>query len=342
MKTSKPHYLNALKIDEMIRNKIFPSVAKMKRELELSERQILRIIKDMKLNYNAPIVYDKEKKGYCYLLDGFSISDISLNEEESFALQMSNVFLARVLGGSKLYKRISAGLSSLQHRAEVYDNEEGKALADRIHFAVNATNLGADLLYKQQDFETLLFNSIKRGQILKLTKRSWKTKELNQETVLPLFVVLHDGFSWLLFCLKFQAFSADLKSVSMELCNFELIPFSDITAINIYKNGHAKPVEIKNNVTFSCNNAVTSTTEPGLHGGNEKKGASFDFSIQFPELTDAEPYDVLIHFNVDDSFEYVVTENLLDGAYHKGDEPWEKPMRLEHNNLEDLCKNIII
>lgn len=73
MKTSKSQYVNVLKIDEMIRNKIYPSVKKITRELELSERQVLRLIKDLKTNYNAPIEYDREKKGYCYLLDGFSV-----------------------------------------------------------------------------------------------------------------------------------------------------------------------------------------------------------------------------------------------------------------------------
>ena len=40
-KTSKSQYLNVLKIDEMIRNKIYPSVKKITHELELSERQVL-------------------------------------------------------------------------------------------------------------------------------------------------------------------------------------------------------------------------------------------------------------------------------------------------------------
>lgn len=341
MRTSKTQYLNALKIDEMIRNKIFPSVAKLKCELELSERQILRIIKDMKRNYKAPIEYDKGKKGYCYLLDGFSIADISLNEDETFALQVCNSFLTKVFGGSKIYKRINAGLSSLQHRAEIYDNEVGKALANRIHFAIETKNMGLDLLSKQQDFETLLFDSIKTGQILKLTKRDWKSRDLKQETVLPLLAVMHEGFSWLLFCFKFSAFSADLKSVNMELCNFELIPFYEITAINIYKDEHAKPVRIKNILAFSCNTVAVNTREPGLYGCSERKGLGLDFSIQFPEIEDSEPYDVLIHFEIDDSFEYVVTEHLLDGAYHKGDKPWEKPMKQKYSP-EHLCNNLII
>ena len=157
-KTSKSQYLNVLKIDEMVRNKIYSSVKKITHELELSERQVLRIIKDIKVNYNAPIEYDREKKGYCYLLDGFSIADISLNEDETFALEVCHSFITRVFGGSKIYNRLKKGLLSLQNRAEVYDNEEGKALAERIHFAFGTTNLGYDLCYKQNDFENLLYN----------------------------------------------------------------------------------------------------------------------------------------------------------------------------------------
>ena len=157
-KTSKSQYLNVLKIDEMVRNKIYPSVKKITHELELSERQVLRIIRDIKVNYNAPIEYDREKKGYFYLLDGFSIADISLNEDETFALEVCHSFITRVFGGSKIYNRLKKGLLSLQNRAEVYDNEEGKALAERIHFAFGTTNLGYDLCYKQNDFENLLYN----------------------------------------------------------------------------------------------------------------------------------------------------------------------------------------
>ena len=117
-KTSKSQYLNVLKIDEMIRNKIYPSVKKITHELELSERQVLRIIRDIKVNYKASIEYDREKKGYCYLLDGFSIADISLNEDETFALEVCHSFITRVFGGSKIYNRLKKGLLSLQNRAE--------------------------------------------------------------------------------------------------------------------------------------------------------------------------------------------------------------------------------
>lgn len=326
-KTSKSQYLNVLKIDEMIRNKVYPSVKKITHELELSERQVLRIIRDLKVNYNAPIEYDREKKGYCYLLDGFSVADISLNEDETFALEVCHSFITRIFSGSKIYKRIKEGLLSLQNRAEVYDNEEGKALAERIHFAFDTTNMGYDLCSKQKDFEELLFSSIKNGQILRLSRRDWNSRELKQAAVLPLLLVMHEGFSWLLFCLKFSAFSNDLQSISMNLNQFELIPFNDITAINQFKNEHAKTVFIKNNLTFPGNTAADSTSEPGNYGYSEKKGVVLNFTLQFPDLSDNEPYEVMIHFEINDSFEYVITENLLDGAYHESENPWRNPLR---------------
>ena len=155
-------------------------------------------------------------------------------------------------------------------------------------------------------------------------RRDWNSKELKQEIVLPVFVVMHEGFSWSLFCLKFSAFSSDLKSVDMKLDNFELISFSDITAINIYKDSHAKPVSIRNVLSFTGKNAVCSTREPGNFGHGEKKGIGLNFSIQFPDLEDTEPYEVLIYFEINDFLEYVLAENILDGAYHESDNPYKK------------------
>ena len=137
---------------------------------------------------------------------------------------------------------------------------------------------------------------------------------------------MHEGFSWLLFCLKFSAFSNDLQSISMNLNQFELIPFNDITAINQFKNEHAKTVFIKNVLTFPGNTAADSTSEPGNLGFSEKKGVALNFTLQFPDLPDKEPYEVMIHFEINDSFEYVVAENLLDGAYHESENPWRRPL----------------
>lgn len=186
--------------------------------------------------------------------------------------------------------------------------------------------MGYDLCSKQKDFEELLFSSIKSGQILKLSRRDWNARELKQDVVLPLLLVMHEGFSWLLFCLKFSVFSNDLKSISMNLNQFELIPFNDITAINQFKNEQAKSVCIKNKITFTGNTAADSTSEPRNFGYSEKKGVALNFTLQFPDLPDKEPYEVMIHFEINDSFEYVVTENLLDGVYHESENPWRKPI----------------
>lgn len=340
-KTSKSQYLNVLKIDEMIRNKIYPSVKKITRELELSERQVLRIIKDLKVNYNAPIEYDREKKGYCYLLDGFSVSDISLNEDETFALQVCNSFITRVFGGSKIYNRITKGLLSLQIEKKFMIMKK-ESPQPKEFTLLSVPQIWATIYITNRLILKIFYNnSIKNGQVLKLFRRDWNSRELKQETVLPLLLVMHEGYSWLLFCLKYSAFSNDLKSLYMNLNQFELILFNDITAINQYKNEHAKTVCIKNILTFPGNTAADSINEPGNYGCSEKKGVSLSFTIQFPDLPDNKPYEVMIHFEINDSFEYVVSEELLDGAYHESENPWRKPMS-DTSILKELSEKILI
>ena len=79
-------------------------------------------------------------------------------------------------------------------------------------------------------------------------------------------------------------------------------------------------------LTFPGNTAADSTSEPGKFGYSEKKGVALNFTLQFPDLPDNEPYEVMIHFEINDSFEYVVAENLLDGAYHESENPWRRPL----------------
>lgn len=319
---SKKQFYNCIRIDELLRNKTYPSVKTIMGVLELSERQVLRIIKDMKEIYNAPIEYDKEHKGYCYLLDGFSISDISLDENESFALQVCNSFARKVFGGSKLFDRLYKGLSSLQNRAELFDNDEGKALADRIHFAFGTTNMGFELFQKQDNFEQVLLDSIKNGQLINLSYRLWKDRKVQRETVLPLILVMHEEFSWLLLYIKASAFSSSFNEVNLNLENFGLISFSDITAINIYKDSHAKTVTIPNEFSYFGNSAADKYNEPNRESCYEKKGISFGFRIAFPDMADNKPYNVIAHFELNSDFEYEIQKGLLDGAYHCDEDPF--------------------
>lgn len=53
------------------------------------EKDIAAMKRDHPIGYNAPIVYSKQHKGYAYEEEGFSISSLSLAEEEWDALRFS-------------------------------------------------------------------------------------------------------------------------------------------------------------------------------------------------------------------------------------------------------------
>ncbi|HPO50192.1 MAG TPA: HTH domain-containing protein [Spirochaetota bacterium] len=60
-----------LKIHEEIGAKKYPNKNTLKKELEVSDSTIARDIEYMKLFLNAPIEYDKSKKGYYYATDTY-------------------------------------------------------------------------------------------------------------------------------------------------------------------------------------------------------------------------------------------------------------------------------
>ena len=125
---AKKQYANIIKIDDLIRRGTYPSVERLAEVTGVSQRQVLRILKDMREVYQAPLQYDRQRKGYCYLLDGYSVADISLDEDESLALQVCSDFIAKVFGGTRLFARLHRGITSLLQRAELYDQEEGRVL----------------------------------------------------------------------------------------------------------------------------------------------------------------------------------------------------------------------
>ena len=58
--------LRLFKIEQAIQNLGYPSVERLQKELEVSRRTILRDIDELKIYYNAPIEYDRMRKGYYY------------------------------------------------------------------------------------------------------------------------------------------------------------------------------------------------------------------------------------------------------------------------------------
>jgi predicted DNA-binding transcriptional regulator YafY len=78
--------LRLFKIEQAIQNLCYPSVEKLQKELEVSRRTILRDIDELKIYYNAPIEYDRMRKGYYYSDNTYFVKNMLLTESEVFAV----------------------------------------------------------------------------------------------------------------------------------------------------------------------------------------------------------------------------------------------------------------
>ena len=314
---AKKQYANIIKIDDLIRRGTYPSVEQLAEVTGVSQRQVLRILKDMREVYQAPLQYDRQRKGYCYLLDGYSVADISLDEDESLALQVCNDFIAKVFGGTRLFARLHRGITSLLQRAELYDQEEGRALADRIQLATGVNSMQFRLGRRQENFEDVLFNALKEGQLLQVSFVD-REGQLQRETCLPLMLVMHEDFAWLLVSIKAAAFAEDFTAVSLQEDSFCVRDFSGITAMNPFKDGHARPVTIANRLICWPGGAAGTMDTASTQG--TKKGLSLGFGLSFPGLAKKGTYQVVLDYVLDDqTLEYRLWEDALWGGVTYGE-----------------------
>ena len=314
---AKKQYANIIKIDDLIRRGTYPSVEQLAEVTGVSQRQVLRILKDMREVYQAPLQYDRQRKGYCYLLDGYSVADISLDEDESLALQVCSDFIAKVFGGTRLFARLHRGITSLLQRAELYDQEEGRALADRIQLATGVNSMQFRLGRRQENFEDVLFNALKEGQLLQVSFVD-REGQLQRETCLPLMLVMHEDFAWLLVSIKAAAFSEDFTTVSLQEDSFCVRDFSGITAMNPFKDGHARPVTIANRLICWPGGAAGTMDTASTQG--TKKGLSLGFGLSFPGLAKKGTYQVVLDYVLDDqTLEYRLWEDALWGGVTYGE-----------------------
>lgn len=81
---------NRLKcIDIAIRSGRYPSVSSLANELEVAERIIYRDFDCLKFSWDAPLVYDRHKKGYYYSEPTWKFPSFFLSEEELLALAIA-------------------------------------------------------------------------------------------------------------------------------------------------------------------------------------------------------------------------------------------------------------
>ena len=236
----------------------------------------------------------------------------------AFALQVCSNFARRTLRGSRIFNKLDKGLSTLQNFTESYDTDEGAKLANRVQFAIKTNPMGDNLKSNQEKFEDVLLDSIKDGQLIKISMRSWNDNSIHQENILPVLLSMYGDFSWVLVYIKKEAFSEDFSSVNLNLQNLGVVDIFTITAINFYKDTFAKPVFIKNDFSFIGESAVLS--EESTINGGFKYNLGLCFKLLFSELSNPKSFNIFAHFYYDDE-EYVykiddsIENQLMDGVF---------------------------
>ena len=78
--------LRLLRLEKAIQSIPYPSVERLMKELEVSRRTILRDLEELKIFYNAPIEYDRLRKGYYYTDETFFVKNVLISEGELVAM----------------------------------------------------------------------------------------------------------------------------------------------------------------------------------------------------------------------------------------------------------------
>ena len=78
--------LRLLRLEKAIQSIAYPSVERLMKELEVSRRTILRDLEVLKIFYNAPIEYDRLRKGYYYTDETFFVKNVLISEGELVAM----------------------------------------------------------------------------------------------------------------------------------------------------------------------------------------------------------------------------------------------------------------
>lgn len=332
-------YERLLKMDYLIRAGNFPSPEYLSKELEVTKRAIFRYRNILINDFGAPLKVSKKYGGYYYEDPDFTISDITLNKHESLVLQISKRLSDMMLYGSELYKSFSRGITSLNNRAAKSSSEQGKVIADRIQFAFPHTDFSINRNWNSE-FENKIFNSLKDGTLLKFELVNLDTHEPLPSvavTALPVYIVMFEN-SWLLLCIKQEAFKNNFTEIDMKPENFIVFDILSIHSIIEYKDSHAKIIKIPTSISSQGRDGPTYASQDMACFEPIHK-IWFDFSIAFNTFKDSEDYIVRLIFLRKGNFSYEITDDILIDAAHKGQGKFDN---IEVNTTDISTGDILI
>ncbi len=111
-------------IDRELRNNCYPNCSRVACHFEVSSKSIQRDIEYMRDMLNAPIDYDKKKKGYFYKKDWAFLTSAFIDRQEAEALKATKKVLSRYQG-TPYYQEISSALDKVLQYLPATCSENG-------------------------------------------------------------------------------------------------------------------------------------------------------------------------------------------------------------------------
>ena len=130
--SSRPPIQRMQWLDERLRNGAYPNAAQAAAHFEISRRTFCRDVEYMRLMLDAPIDYDRRRRGYYYTDSTFSLAAVKLTEGELFALFVAERVLRQYSGtpyGRELHTAFDKICRSLTDAVTVDLSSSGKLLS---------------------------------------------------------------------------------------------------------------------------------------------------------------------------------------------------------------------
>jgi predicted DNA-binding transcriptional regulator YafY len=175
-----------LMIDEAIRSGRYPNATKLAKIAEVSVRTIWRDIEYLRLMYNAPLKYSKEKRGYYYTEGNFFIKSLILTEGELFSIALFDRLLVQ-------YRNTPIEENLRTIFKKIIDAMPAKITVDTDFLSPRVSLIPAHAPDIQPDVFKTVFSALQGNETIKFDYRAVSKTTFIQFAVDPYHAVYHSG-----------------------------------------------------------------------------------------------------------------------------------------------------
>lgn len=119
-KSALKMFKRIIRMDQLISAGVYPSIEFMMNDEEMgkpSRATIYRTIETMKFELNAPIVFDSERRGYCYATKAFRLPVFYLTEKQMESVSFVEDYVKK-LEGTPMYENFMSVLELIKKTAQ--------------------------------------------------------------------------------------------------------------------------------------------------------------------------------------------------------------------------------